>query len=158
MRKATKISAALLAAFIVTQAHATIYFATGRMLSLDWAQDRWVLKLEIYGYESGPQRLEHREYATVEIGHHPRCVPDKQIRTGKQPEEFEQGIEVIRELVKSGKPVRFGWDAVAVPGKRGEFLAVNLRTYGHGRPDALVWFIGPGMIEYCGLKYRGNQS
>ena len=119
MPRFAKISAALLAGFLAGQAQATIYFAHGRMLSLDRAQDRWVLKLEIYGYGSGP---------------------------------------TIREQIESGETVRFGWDPVQVPGKPGEFLAVNLRTYGHGRPDALVWLIGPGTIEHCDLKYRGKQS
>ena len=121
MRTVAKCVAALLATLFAAQADATIYFAQGRMLSLDWAEDRWILKLEIYGYESGPSRLEYRETATVEIGHRPRCVPDKEIRTGKQPEEFERGIEVIRAQVASGETVRFGWDAAGIPGKPANF-------------------------------------
>jgi hypothetical protein len=158
MRTLAKLSAALLATCFAAGANATIYFAHGRMLSLDWAEDRWILKLEIHGYESGPVRLEHREYATVEIGYRPRCVPDKDIRTGKQPEEFEQSIGVFRRQIESGETVRFGWDASEIPGKRGEFVAVNLRAYGVGRPDELVWIIGPAMQEHCKFKYRGTRS
>jgi hypothetical protein len=51
MRTVAKLSAALLACFITTQANAYIYFAHGRMLALDWADDRWILKLE-----AGPTR------------------------------------------------------------------------------------------------------
>jgi hypothetical protein len=156
MRTVAKLSAALLACFITTQANAYIYFAHGRMLALDWADDRWILKLEIYGYESGPSRLEYREFATVEIGYRPRCVQEKEIRTGKQPGEFEQAIEIFRRQIESGETVRFGWDARDIPGKRGEFVAVNLRAYGVGRPDEMVWIIGPAMLEQCKFKYRGT--
>ena len=156
MRRIAKLCAALLVGLFACQANAYIYFASGRMLSLDWAQDRWILKLEIYGYESGPSRLEHREYATVEIGYRPRCVAQQEIRTGMQPAEFEQAIEIFRRQVKSGETVRFGWDASNIPGKPGEFVAVNLRAYGVGRPDEMVWIIGPAMQEHCQFKYRGT--
>ena len=60
MRTVAKVSAALLACFIASQANAYIYFAQARMLSLDWADDAG--KADEMVWIIGPARLGHCKF------------------------------------------------------------------------------------------------
>ena len=139
-----RIVAFFLLTLIGTVANASVHLVNVRFLSLDQAEDRWVLEFIDYGMfpESGDGAVPTR--ARLEFRRQPRCIRDS-AKVGSQ-QEYEQALQLLQKQVAAGSVVRFGLNAHSLPGNPHKYIAVNLRLFG----DDIVWSIGPDVgRELC---------
>jgi hypothetical protein len=153
MRTFAKLAVALFLGLMGAAANAHIYFVKARMLSLDQRHDRWVLKLEIHGMDTGSRTpVIPLKRVTIQIMRAPTCIYQKQIYLGT-PEEFERALEILRTQVADGKVHVFGLNASRVDDLGEKYISPNLRV-GEMLEDPVVWAVArePSGVR-CPLQF-----